>query len=371
MPLWVILLLVATGIGVGFAEPGRFSYAFGTATLYVFLPPLLFEAAWNLNARMLLAWWRPIFVLAFPGVLVTTAVVGCALALSGVPWPGAFLIGSVVSATDPIAIVAIFRRTKVPEGLSTIVQSEALLNDATAVVVYRVVLLVIASGFALQSAALIVTVALAGVAVGIALGIVIAVLAAMLVLRQHGPILQSAATLSGAYVVYFLADALHGSSIFAVIAFGITLRAVEHRFITVKVADDVAHFWDVLALIANALVFLLTGAALDLGHLTRAPLAASAALVGIVLARLILAYGLTPLALGRKTDARWLRVVRVAGARGALSLALALAIPASLVYRPMVVDVTFTVVLATLLGSAFTVPRAVSAAAVLEEPFRG
>jgi len=361
MPLWVIVTLVLTGIGVGFAEPGRFSYALGAATLYVFLPPLLFEAAWNLDARQLLSAWKPIFALAVPGVALTTIVVAGALALVGFPWPASLLIGAMVSATDPIAVVAIFRRLPVPAVLSTIVQSEALLNDAMAVVVYRSILLALAAGLTIESSLRIAGQAVLGAAAGIALGAAFAAVIGHLVIRRRGDTMQILATLGGAYASYFAADAAHASGIFAVIAFGIALREVERRSITIVVVEDVGRFWDVLALLANTLVFFLTGAAIELFRVGRAPVAAAAALGGILIARLALAYVLTPLAMGRLVDRRWLNVVRVANARGALSLALAIALPLSIPSRGTIIDITFTLVLATLLSSAFTVPRAADA----------
>jgi CPA1 family monovalent cation:H+ antiporter len=361
MPLWVMVTLVLTGIGAGFAEPGRFTYAFGYATLYVFLPPLLFEAAWKLDARQLLSAWKPIFALAVPGVAVTTIIVAVALVLTGFPWPAAFLVGAMVSATDPIAVVAIFRRIQVPEALSTIVQSEALLNDAMAVVIYRGILLCLAAGLTLESGLRVGAEALLGAVGGAAFGAGLAVIVAHVVIRRRGAATQITATLVGAYAAYFAADAAHASGIFAVIAFGIALREVDRRFITIAVAEDVERFWDVLALLANALVFFLTGAAIDLFRVGHAPIAVAAALGGILIARLVLAYVLTPLAMGRLVDGRWLRIIRVANARGALSLALAIALPLSIALRNAIIDVTFAVVLATLLSSAFTVPRAAAA----------
>lgn len=361
MPLWVIVTIVLTGIGVGFAEPGRFSYALGAATLYVFLPPLLFEAAWNLDARHLLSAWKPISALAVPGVALTTLIVAAALALVGFPWPASLLVGAMVSATDPIAVVAIFRSLPVPAVLSTIVQSEALLNDAMAVVVYRGILVALAAGLTIESSVRVVGQAVVGAAAGIAFGAAFAIAIGHFVIRRRGATVQILTTLGGAYAAYFAADAVHASGIFAVIAFGIALREVERRFITIIVAEDVRQFWDVLALLANTLVFFLTGAAIDLSRVSRAPVAAAAALGGILIARFVLAYILTPLAMGRLVDRRWLNVVRAANARGALSLALAIALPLSTPLRGTMIDITFTLVLATLLSSALTVPRAARA----------
>ena len=368
MPIWVLITLVLTGIGVGVAEPGRFSYAFGAATLYVFLPPLLFEAAWNLDFHVMRAWWRPIFVLSVPGVLLTTVVVASGVALVGMPWPGALIIGAAVSATDPIAVVAIFRRMPVPLALSTIVQSEALLNDAMAVAVYRAALVIALTTVSAQSIVPVAALAILSIAVGIAVGVGLALFIGTTFIRRRGTVVQVLATLAGTYAAYFACEVLHASGIFAVIAFGIALRELERHWLSVAVAQEVERVWDVFALFANAAVFFLTGAALEISRIATSPVFEIAALAAVLLARLLLAYILTPLALGRATDARWLHVVRAAAVRGALSLALVIALPADIAGRSTVITVTFTIVLATLLGSALTVPRAVRAAAVTAPP---
>lgn len=331
----------------------------------MFLPPLLFEAAWNLDARIMLAQWRPIFILAVPGVLITTAIVGRAVAMSGFPLLPALIVGAAVSATDPIAVVAIFRRLPVPAALATIVKSEALLNDAMAVLAYRTILAAAATSFRLSSTLLTVASALASAVGGAVIGLALATVVAHLIARRYSAAMQIIATAGGAYGSYFAAEATHTSGIFAVITFGIALREMERRSISVQSAADVGRFWDIGALFANACVFFLTGAAIQLARLADQPFAAAAAIGAILIARLVLSYMLTPLALGRAAQRLWLNVVRVAGARGALSCALVLALPRSIALRSQIIDVTFAVVLTTLVSSALLVPRTIKA---LEEP---
>ncbi|HMF28314.1 MAG TPA: cation:proton antiporter, partial [Candidatus Cybelea sp.] len=110
MKLWQIVAVVALGIGYGLIEPGRFEYAFSQATLYIFLPALLFEAAWNLNYRAIRRHWIAIATLAGPGVLITALIVAGALSIVRVPFEPALLTGAILSATDPIAVAAVFRR---------------------------------------------------------------------------------------------------------------------------------------------------------------------------------------------------------------------------------------------------------------------
>lgn len=354
MKLWQIITVVGVGIAFGVFQPGRLTYALGHATLYVFLPPLLFEAAWNLNYKAIVRQWLSIATLAGPGVVVTALIVTGALTIVRVPFGPALLTGAILSATDPIAVVAVFRRIRVPKTLATIVECESLFNDAVAVMLYGMVLAALALGsldsgpivrIALQSAA--------GAVGGVALGVAVAFVVARTLRYRSNVVLQIVATVFVAYGAYFAAAYLSLSAIFATIAGGIALRYYERRWITLSIADCVNRFWDLGALLANVLVFFLVGAALQIGELGREPTFVIAALVAIALSRIVVAGLLLPAGY----PSGWLDVIRVAGMRGALSLALALALPSSVPYRQGIVDATFAVALATLAASSLTVAR--------------
>jgi len=355
MKLWQIVVALLLGVAYGFFQPGRLEYALGYATLYAFLPPLLFEAAWNLNYRAIRRQWIAIATLAGPGVLITAAIVAGALSVVRVPIGPALLAGAILSATDPIAVVAVFRRLRVPTTLATIVECESLFNDAVAVALYRVVLTVLALGASGGTIALTVFGVVGGAAGGIALGIGLAFVVARLLRGSSGAAIQIAATVLCAYGAYFAADALRLSGIFATIAFGIALRYYERAWITLRIADDVDRFWDLAAVAANALVFFMVGAALQVGRVAHQPVVAVACIVAVALARVAVAGLLLPGPYPRA----WLDVVRVAGMRGGLSLALALALPAWVPYREAIVDGTFAVALATLFAGALAVARVV------------
>jgi CPA1 family monovalent cation:H+ antiporter len=363
--LWQIVVVVGLGVGYGFLEPGRFEYALGHATLYVFLPVLLFEAAWNLNYRALARHWMAIATLAGPGVLVTALLVAGALSIVRVPFGPAFLAGAILSATDPIAVVAVFRRLKVPKTLATIVESESLFNDAVAVALYRGALVTLALGTVSTGAIARVTAeTVASSGLGIVLGIALAFAIAR-TLRGRGDVrIQIAATVLGAYGAYFAADYIQLSGIFATIAFGIALRYFERAWITLRIAEDVNRFWDIGALVANVLVFFMVGAALQLGRLAHEPAFVVACLAAIAVARAVLAAMLLPCPYPRA----WIGVVRAAGMRGGLSLALALALPASVPYREAIVDAAFAVALATLAAGSLTIPTAAKRAALRQAP---
>lgn len=359
MKLWQIVAVVAAGVIYGELQPGKLTYAFGHATLYILLPALLFEGAWNLHFRAMKRHWRSIATLAVPGVALTAIVIAGALSVVRAPFGVALLTGAILSATDPIAVIAVFRRMRVPASLSTIVEGESLCNDAVAVVLYRAVLLTLSvpslTAFALFS----VTIAsIASSIGGIAAGIAIAYATAMLLRRRCDSRVQLAGTLVCSYGAYFAAEAFHGSGIFATIASAIALRYYERSWITLTIVRNVYRVWDVAAIAANAIVFFLVGAALNVSEVVRYPAFVIATLAGVAVARVAVSVLLLPAGFPRE----WLDVVRIAGMRGALSLALALALPAAAPFRGAIVAATFAVTLATIGSSAVMVPRVVERA---------
>lgn len=358
MKLWHIAALLLVGLAVGAAFPYRFTEIFGQATLYVFLPALIFEAAWNLDFHLMRQAWRPIVMLAVPGVALTAGIIAvCVHFIGTFAWDAALLLGAILSATDPIAVVALFRRLKVPRELATIVESESLLNDAVAVVVYRAIIasIVVSGGTAaIWHAAWL---AVLGAAAGIALGLALAYVAALMLREQIGAPVQAAASFAGAYGGYILADHFNLSGIFTVLAFGIGLRELERHRISVTAAEGVENIWEIAALVANVTLFFLIGAALDFRRLTHTLPAVGITLLAVLLARILLSNGLLAL-LRERVQLAWRSVVRMAGIRGALSLALALATPAAVAQRTLIIDATLGVVIVTILIGSLTLrPR--------------
>lgn len=360
MKVWHIGVLVALGLLFDLRSPGALGGTFRYATLTLFLPALIFEAAWNLDLPTMRRVWKPIVLLAIPGVALTAAIVAAgAHFVGGVTLPLALLLGAILSATDPVAVVAIFRRLRVPKELATIVESESLLNDAVAVVVYRAILSVVvataaaASGATAAGTAAVAGFALVGSLLGIAVGVAVGIVAAQ-ALRLHGNlVVHTLATLIAAYGSYALAERFDWSGIFAVVACGIAMRESGRRDDDVKTAHGVERVWSWLATAANAVLFFLIGAAVAIPDLKHDWRALAATLAAVLVARVALAYGLLALAPGMIRT--WKTVVRLAGVRGALSLALALAIPYGLHGRALTVDATFVVVVATLLLGTFTI----------------
>lgn len=357
MRLWHIAALLVAGIAVGVAFPGRFTTLFGQATLYVFLPALIFEAAWNLDFHMMKRQSLPIVLLAVPGVALTALVIAlCVHYVGAFAWGSALVLGAILSATDPVAVVAVFRRLPVPRELATIVESESLLNDAVAVVLYRAVIAVIVLSAGAAGVWHAAWQAVLGVVVGVVIGGTLAYLAAFALRRQIAAPVQSVATFVGAYGSYVLCDHFGWSGIFAVLTFGIALRELERHRITVECAHGVGWFWDAVAILANFVLFFLIGAALDFTQLLHVLPAAGVTLGAVLLARVLLSYGLLAFARARLKPL-WQTVVRMAGIRGALSLALALATPAAIGQRNLIVNATFAVVVVTILVGTLSLTR--------------
>lgn len=354
MKLWHIGALVALGLVAGELAPGRFGPVFGFATFHVFLPAIIFEAAWQLDLRMVRRGWVAIALLAIPGVAITAAIVASiAYGAAGLSLGTALVLGAVLSATDPVAVTAIFRRLRVPRLLSTIVESESLLNDAIAVVLYRTVLAVLTleavSVHAISRAAFI---GLAGSLAGIVVGVAVGALGALALRRYRLLAAQVLITAAAAYGGYALCDRFGWSALFATIACAVTMREIERRSVGIGMVENVERAWTAAATVSNAVLFFLVGASVELGHLWYVRAVLMWTLVAVLLARVALAYGL--LRLAPRLARSWKTVVRLAGVRGAVSLALALSVPASVPGAQTIVDATFTVVVITVLLGALT-----------------
>jgi CPA1 family monovalent cation:H+ antiporter len=354
VPYVVALLVVATPIDLTVPE-------FAPILLFVFLPALIFEAAWNVHLDALRRRWLAVAVLAIPGVLLTAGTVGVGLSIAGkLPFLPALLLGAILAATDPIAVLAVFKRLKVPTDLATIVEGESLFNDGAAIVLYEVVVATQSGTHATPTVAGIASTALGAPLGGAAIGLIAAALITLL-LRGSKPgseQLQVVGTVVAAFGGYLMADAFHLSGIFAAVVAGIALRAFP-RFPTAEAMIDVDSFWGVMAFLANALVFVLMGLRIEFANIVHEPLLILLTLALVTAARLILAYGALPLA-GEDVPTAWRSVVALSGMRGALSVALVIGLPADIPFRSELVDTVFGVVLINLVVQGLAIGPVIS-----------
>lgn len=334
------VLLVVVGAIFGSVWHIAPPFSFGPALLVVFLPPLIFEAAWNIDLVEIRRAAGTIVTLALPGTLFSAfAIAGALSAVRALDFPVALLFGAIVSATDPVAVVAVFRNVGAPARLKAIVEAESLANDGVAVVLYGIALALLGgSAVAWYTGALQLILSIGG---GIFVGTLCAIpswLALRLIaLAEY----EVAGTVALAYVAYLIADRLGVSGIFATTAAAIVLRALLVRRANLNNRKDVDVFWNATAFIANAVVFLATGLLIDLPRAVHEPLLVITAVVATIGSRMALAFVAASDRAGRTTFV-------LSGMRGALPLALALALPQALPHRAEIIDGVFAVVLVTL-----------------------
>src|SRR6266545_3990132 len=253
------ILLVVGGLVLGFVPGVPTTTLSPELVLVLFLPPLLYVAAFFSSPRELRSDARTITLLAVVLVLVTmsaVAVVAHTL-VSGLPWAAAFTLGAIVSPTDPLAATTIARRLGVPRRLVTVLEGESLANDATALVAYRVaVAAVVGGGFTLWEAGLRFV---AGAAGGVAIGLLAGWLVAQLRRRIDDPLVEIVISLASGYVAYLPADRLGASGVLAAVTAGLYLgwRAPELASVSTRLLGT--SFWKVLNYLLNTVLFILVG----------------------------------------------------------------------------------------------------------------
>ena len=338
--------------------------------LAIFVPGLIFEAAFRTDTALLRRNLAGVVLLAVPGVLIVAGLVTVILHVAtGMSYGSAFLVGAMVSATDPVAVIATMRQLRAPHALANLVEAESLLNDGTGVVLFSVAL----SGADLLGTGAITfaTTVVLSLGIGSAIGFLVTFVTA----RTEDVNLELTLTLIAAYGSYLAADALHQSGIIATLVAGIVLGSYGRSHglsARARVAIDLV--WGYLAFLLTALVFLLIGLAITPSDLIGAAWPIGAGVVAVLAGRAVVVYGLlggigrTGLAprLGLDLQAGWLHVLFWAGLRGAIAVALALSVPAAQADRALLERVVFGIVIFTLLVQGGTAARVLRWAAVSE-----
>jgi CPA1 family monovalent cation:H+ antiporter len=392
----VVLLAIAAGVAV-VAKRIKFPYTvalviagFGAVTLgelvavdvspelilALLVPPLLFEATLHLPWSKLRADLVPVTLLALVGTGVGTVGLGYLVnAALGIPLPAAFAFGALISATDPVAVIAFFKSLGTPKRLSVLVEGESLFNDAVAVVAFTLAVDVAGGGeFTLLGAAGdFVVVSAGGLAIGIVLGYLVG---AVFLARVDDALIETSTTLALAYGSFLLAeefgliigqDDFHLSGILAVVAAGLMVGTVGLQNTSPTTRLTLEHFWELLTFLVNSMVFLVIGLTIQLSDLTSELGAVAVALIGVVVIRVALVYGLSSLSgwiLPRRyIPRRFRQVMAWGGLRGAISLALVLTMTTEAFEADTVRTVqvmTFGVVLFTLLIQGTTISAVIS-----------
>ncbi len=375
------VLLVLAGLLISFV-PGVPLIAIEPELIFlIFLPPLLYDAAWAISWRELWRWRRIIFSFAFIVVFLTAtsvAIVANSL-LPGFSLALGFLLGGIVSPPDAVSATAILKFVKVPKRLSSILEGEGLLNDASSLIIFRFALVAVGTGqFVWQNSALsFVWMVLAGTAVGLSLG--------WLFMKMHKYLPTDASmdivlSIVAPYAMYLVAEELHSSGILAVVSGGLLLSSKRQLFLSSSARLKGGNVWESFVFVLNGFVFLLIG--LDLPEITaglrqegysfwRAAGYGMLITITLIIIRLIAAYGAVLVTLvarnfihvaDRNPGFKAPLLLGWTGMRGVVSLAAALSIPVQLSdgmpfpQRNLILFITFVVILATLVLQGLTLP---------------
>jgi len=323
----------------------------------ILLPPLVFEAALQLEWKRFRAELPLTLTLAFFGVAIAATVVAAGMhALAGWSWIGAALFGVLIAATDPVSVIASFREMGAQPRVSMVVESESLLNDGVAAVGFAVVS-AIAAG-ASPSAAGVIPAFLWTLGGGLAIGLATSAAILLVAGRTDDPLVEITLTTIAAYGSFLVAEHFHASGIISALAAGLMIGSAGTRFLSRSGRDRVHWAWEYFAFLANSLVFILIGM-----NVASQPLRLLGPTVAIAIILVLAGRGLSVYPLS--VLFRWSRwrlkpsfqhTLFWGGLRGALALALALAVPATVPERDAIILTSFVVVAFSILVQGLTMP---------------
>jgi len=325
--------------------------------LILFLPPLLFEGSIKIRTHYLRENLVPLLVLANVGVIVATLITGLAIHwVIGLPIMTGLLFGCIISPTDPISVLSVFKEMGIGKRLSMIVEGESLFNDGTAVALFGILLAGIHSGHlgVAKGTAQFVGVVLGSAAFGSLFGYVVS----KITQRIDEPTIEITLTAILAYGSYIAAQSLHLSGVIAAVAAGIVLGNFGVSVgMSPRTQMAMWSFWEYAAFVINSLLFLLIGMQVRLIDLLHERRGVGLAIGAVLLGRILSVYGLTPLGnlVSERIPLRWQHVLVWGGLRGALALALVLSLDPALPYRSHLLTWTFGVVAFSLIVQGLTI----------------
>ncbi len=351
--------------------------------LSILVPPLLFEATLQIKWDKLRKDLVPILLLAVGGTLMSTVIVGAIVSqVLAVPLLAAAAFGALISATDPVAVVAFFRSLGVSKRLSMLVEGESLFNDGVAIVLFNLALGFAVSGVDMtgQAGSLLFEgvieffrVSLGGIGIGLVLGFA----ASYLILKNvDDHLIETSTTVALALGAYVLAESLHVSGILSVVAAGLMVGNIGLKTTSPTTQLSIEHFWEFSAFVANSLVFLFIGLEVHISQMVPFLLPILVAVVAVLLSRAIVVYGITGIysrSVGprQKIPVPYRHVMFWGGLRGAISLALALTLTGDVFGETFATELrvmTFGVVLFTLLVQGTTIEPLIRRLGLAHQP---
>jgi CPA1 family monovalent cation:H+ antiporter len=347
--------LVVVGLVITFQSTVKFELT-PELILSLFVPPLVFEAAFHLNVAELRRNLPVILLLAIPGVMLTTLIIGGLLSLGvQISLPIALVFGSLIAATDPVAVVALFRTLGVPKRLAVMIEGESLFNDGTAIVVFNLMVVIALTGKYnfLDSVTQFFEVSIGGIMVGLFLGWLIA----QVISRVDNYLIETTLTTILAFGSYLAAERFGFSGVLAVVAAGLVNGNISPQGMSPTSRIVIFNFWEYVAFLTNSFVFLLIGLQVNITALLASWQPILWAILAVFVARIIVVYGLNGLLrfVTEPVPLTWQHILNWGDLRGAVSLALVLSLPASMgTDRDLLRVMAFGVVLFTLLVQSTT-----------------
>jgi monovalent cation:H+ antiporter, CPA1 family len=368
------LALVVAGLALSFPHLGALEGLALTPDLLLllFLPPLLFEAAFHLKIQDLRRDLGPILYLAVIGVIIAVASTSILahygltwLAGREFSWTNALLFASVIAATDPISVLALFKELGAPRRLYVIVEGESLINDGIALVIFSILLAVFGIGSGShagpttsgQITVYAITTFLRLAAGGIMVGLVLGGLFSVLTRRIDDHLIEVTLTSVVAWGSFLIAEEIHVSGVLSTVTAGIFMGSYASKHgMSSSTQRAVEDFWEYMGFLANSFIFLLIGVELDPEALIQN---ASAILIGffaVVAGRALVVYAGIPI-LGRFSEpmpSAWRHILVWGGLRGSLSMVLVIGLPADLPGRPFLLNLVFGIVALSLFVQGLT-----------------
>jgi Na+:H+ antiporter len=355
--------LVLTGLVLGQLHVFEPLHLTQELLFVVFLPGLLFEAAFHVDFKEFRRDKALILGLAVPGVmaaiLLTAAILVSVAAVlplgDAFAWKHALVFGALVAATDPIAVVGLFRTLGAPHRLTALLEGESLFNDGTAIVLFSLILGMVGGAAVSLSAVSLEFVRVVGLGAGT--GFVVGLVVSAIIGRLDDPMIEITLTTIAAYGSFAAAERIHGSGVIATVIAGMLCGNYGARTgmgPTTRVAVET--FWAYVAFALNSIIFLLIGFEVRLDHMLASWPFILAAFLAVLLGRVTVVYAASALAArgAARIPSAWRVLLSWGGLRGGLSMVLALSLPLTLSNRDLLIDLTFGVVLLSLLVQGLT-----------------
>jgi len=369
--------LVIIGLIVGFLadhfqilQPFKELHLTSNLILYIIVPVLIFDAAVKIDSKLLIKNLKPVLMLAALGLIIATIITGVLTSfISPLNLATAMLFGALISATDPIAVIALFNELGAPKRLTMLVDGESLFNDATAIVLFTIIFGIISSGTwgtmtLIKGAGSFVFVFVGGFVVGIVIG---RLMIFAISFAKNDPLIEVAFSTVVAFAAFLIANYyLKVSGVMAVVGAGMVVNWYGFTRFTPEVKNYIKNFWTYAAFVANSLIFLLLGLTEklfvnDVIHYARLALIIIATVIIVTLARAVIVYGLVPIVNKfhgmEKINRKYQTIIFWGGLRGAVPIALVLSLPQDFPHRHLLIELTLGIVFFTLIVQGTTIKK--------------